>query len=691
MKSISSHRNHIQTKSRKNPLDSLRNEQGAIDLASIMVGVIVIGLIGGVIAATVFAVIPWAQDAAAKQQLDNIVTAENAYMGFSSVSPSLLPSTARPNTYGYSNELEAANVLIQGKTYCVIATPDGKGYNAYAQSGSGKVWTASEKKTQPELYPDALPSACAFIADGFPTPPPPPYVNPTPKLTKLTYQCPTARTGAIPMNGSLTGTETWSDGVTVTYTGAADPTSRTLLAGVTYTVTFDGTYKFFNSGDLQTCVRSLDHWGMSTGAISGMSAFYGASLLTSVPEHIPSTVTGVEGMFSGATIFNDPNISKWDMSNVRSTFQMFTNAKAFNQPLNNWNMSQVDNPGWMFYGASAFNQPLNKWNMSKATNMMYMFNGATAFNQDINSWDVSKVTAMNGMFFNAKAFNKPLNNWNVGAVTGFNGMFTNSESFNQPLDNWNTSNGKAMQGMFNGAISFNQNIDSWNTGNVTNMSSVFKDATSFNQPLNNWNISKVWTMSYMFSGATAFNQPLNKWVHTSATDLQFVFQNATAFNQNINSWNVSSVDTMNYMFSGATAFNQPLNSWNTVSLTNLSEMFSGATSFNQDISSWNTSNVTRMTSMFDGATAFNKPLNSWNTSKVSQMAFMFRDATSFNQPLNNWDVTKVTNIGPMFRNATAFYQDLSSWNLASLTTVTTASYFIYSGFPTAYLPPKITL
>lgn len=57
------------------------NEEGAIDLASIMVGIIVIGLIGGVIAATIFAVIPWAQDNAAKQQLNSVKTAEDAYRG----------------------------------------------------------------------------------------------------------------------------------------------------------------------------------------------------------------------------------------------------------------------------------------------------------------------------------------------------------------------------------------------------------------------------------------------------------------------------------------------------------------------------------------------------------------------------------------------------------------------------------
>jgi type II secretory pathway pseudopilin PulG len=66
---------------RGNIKEAFCNEEGAIDLASIMVGIIVIGLVGGVIAATVFAVVPWAQDNAARQQLDNVGSAQNAYLG----------------------------------------------------------------------------------------------------------------------------------------------------------------------------------------------------------------------------------------------------------------------------------------------------------------------------------------------------------------------------------------------------------------------------------------------------------------------------------------------------------------------------------------------------------------------------------------------------------------------------------
>jgi alpha-tubulin suppressor-like RCC1 family protein len=64
----------------RNLRQALRSDTGAIDLASIMVGVIVIGVIAGIIAATVFAVIPWSQNSAAKGNLDAVRTAEGVAM-----------------------------------------------------------------------------------------------------------------------------------------------------------------------------------------------------------------------------------------------------------------------------------------------------------------------------------------------------------------------------------------------------------------------------------------------------------------------------------------------------------------------------------------------------------------------------------------------------------------------------------
>lgn len=66
-------------------LATLRSTEGVIDLASILVGVLVTGIIAGGILATVFMVVPWAQDEAAKADLAAVNQAESvAYtMAFS--------------------------------------------------------------------------------------------------------------------------------------------------------------------------------------------------------------------------------------------------------------------------------------------------------------------------------------------------------------------------------------------------------------------------------------------------------------------------------------------------------------------------------------------------------------------------------------------------------------------------------
>lgn len=152
-----------------------RNEDGAIDLASIMVGIIVIGLIGGVIASTVFVVIPWSQDNAAKQQLDSVVSAESAYFGLSADNPPALPAGAKANSFANSTELATAQLLGTGPNYCAITTDDGKGYTAYSKSASGAVFTVTDKNSKADRFngsiPNPLPAGCQFLTEGITTPP----------------------------------------------------------------------------------------------------------------------------------------------------------------------------------------------------------------------------------------------------------------------------------------------------------------------------------------------------------------------------------------------------------------------------------------------------------------------------------------------------------------------------------------
>ena len=135
--------------------DSFRNEDGAIDLASIMVGIMVIGLIGGVIAATTFSVIPWSQDNAAKQQLESIHTAQNAYFGINADPSQILTAGQTSNTFTDSAGLDNADLLTTDDSYCVVPLSGGKDYQAYSKSGSGTVFTASNsnKKAVPVVAP----------------------------------------------------------------------------------------------------------------------------------------------------------------------------------------------------------------------------------------------------------------------------------------------------------------------------------------------------------------------------------------------------------------------------------------------------------------------------------------------------------------------------------------------------------
>ena len=366
------------------------NEQGAIDLASIMVGVIVIGLIGGVVAASVFTVIPWAQDNAAKQQLDSIVSAQSAYKGLSSGVPPATPPNHTANSYADSSKLESAGLLSSDiASYCTTPTEDKQGYQAYVRSSTGKYWTVSNADTKPRVInPEDVHFACGSVLE--------PYVDNAPLRTQITYLCDTTMTIGIPIRERQSGgVVTWSDGETYTAPSGSSLIKKELKGGVEYTLSFDGKYGLFShsihGGDANPCFRSLDHWGSETGVTNASNAFHNLTNLESVPATIPSSIRLTSYMFSRIPNFNDPNIQKWDMSQVTDISGMFNEATSFNQPLNDWDVSNVEQMRSTFYGARAFNHPLNNWNVSKVTNMKSMFGNNHTYKQDLSMWNTASL------------------------------------------------------------------------------------------------------------------------------------------------------------------------------------------------------------------------------------------------------------------------------------------------------------
>ena len=477
---------------------AFKNEAGAIDLASIMVGIIVIGLIGGVIAATVFIIIPWAQDNAAKQQLDSVVAAESAYVGLSS--SGALPTSHPENSYGDSGLLADAKLLTEGSNYCAVDTLEGKGYVAFSLSASGNLFYITDQNTKPGKTSGSqipLDSACDSLRNRDINEPE--YESFMPQTTTLVFRCDAEPFGGkiqIPLNDFIYDEYddvkmTWSDGVVyenlIEYWNTG---GRDLEVGKEYTVTVEGRYKqLVGRGD--SCFRGITHWGADTGVTDINWAFRGSSSIDRMPPHLPPTVTDLSNLFRDSTAINDPNIGKWDVSNVTNMAGMFSGwQNSFNQPLNDWDVSNVKDMNMMFYDNPVFNQPLDNWKPVNVTNMRLMFAYAKDFNGALNGWDVSNVKDMGLMFTNAQSFNQPLNGWKLGSVEDMGSMFSSATAFNQNINDWDVSSVTIMNAMFAGAQAFNQPLDKWDVSNVTTIYSIF-GGTPFMHDISNWNTQSI--------------------------------------------------------------------------------------------------------------------------------------------------------------------------------------------------------
>jgi surface protein len=317
-----------------------------------------------------------------------------------------------------------------------------------------------------------------------------------------------------------------------------------------------------------------------------------------------SNITSMRQTFSNCYLFTNggsDGITGWDVSNVSDSFETFVRATGFNHPIGNWNTSSFNTLRRYFYGDGlnmSFNQPLSGWDTSNVTNMWNTFSYCNQFDQDIGNWNTSKVTRMDGMFrisnFN-NGGSSSISGWDTSGVNDMNAMFSNSP-FNQPIGIWDTSKVTDISNMFS-TCSFNQDIGNWDTRNVTLMDNMFNLATGFNNggspSISGWETSGISSTFRMFRSAYSFNQP-------------------------IGTWDMSNVNTMREMFFGESlsmAFNQDIGNWNTSKVTDISNMFTRCTSFDQDLSNWVVTGVTNASSFMSFITLstenYDRTLSGW--------------------------------------------------------------------------------
>ncbi|KQO98916.1 hypothetical protein [Leifsonia sp. Leaf264] len=154
------------------PLPTLASLRAAIDLASIMVGVIVIAIIGAIIAASVFTVIPWSQDEKAKVDLTAVKDIQAI---------AKLPAPGGVGRYLETADLTSGALAgFEGKkvddpgTLLVTTDQDGTCYVATSRSQSGQVvWYVTDKNPAPQKTAIA-PDYCGIdvVQQGEDTPGP---------------------------------------------------------------------------------------------------------------------------------------------------------------------------------------------------------------------------------------------------------------------------------------------------------------------------------------------------------------------------------------------------------------------------------------------------------------------------------------------------------------------------------------
>ena len=145
---------------------------------------------------------------------------------------------------------------------------------------------------------------------------------------------------------------------------------------------------------------------------------------------VPTIVaTSLSRLFKASKIKESPDLSWWDVSNVRDMSFMFHDAKTFNADLSKWDVSNVQDMQHMFFGAYVFDSNISTWKVSNVKNMDYMFSFTHLFNSDLGDWDVSNVIYMAYMFYHANSFYCDLNNWDTSNVKYMTGMFDRTLMF----------------------------------------------------------------------------------------------------------------------------------------------------------------------------------------------------------------------------------------------------------------------
>lgn len=125
-------------------MNILKSSRGVIDLATIMTGVVITGLLTGGTAAVFLGLIPWMQDSTAQASLSTLSLAQSSSM-------------QAYDQYSDTAGLVKLGVIQASSDYCT--QPVGDTYISYARGGSGRIFTVTGTDT-PTLFTGDVAATC---------------------------------------------------------------------------------------------------------------------------------------------------------------------------------------------------------------------------------------------------------------------------------------------------------------------------------------------------------------------------------------------------------------------------------------------------------------------------------------------------------------------------------------------------
>lgn len=444
--------------------------------------------------------------------------------------------------------------------------------------------------------------------------------------------------------------------------------NTTAAAGRTRIVPVTGNQ--FELLNIATRVDAFESWGgyefVGAPAITPIPFSFNKQYLVGVPANAPNCDILAQ-FFYGASLFNDPNVLTWDVSNVTNMDTMFRDAAIFNQPIGVWNVSSV-------------------------TNFSNMFNGAANFNQNLTLWCLANITDPNTQmvdtFINMPAMNEafkpiagtcPRGEIDYVTLSGASKYLGVGESFtisyNTNLDDtgrvWSVSDPAIatitdglLQGVTEGTVTVSLTI-----GAITKTVEVIVKVRNSPFIMTKGAGSSVISLELQLDSREQYSVMVDYGDGSPEQELVLIQGSINTVSLYRNYPDTTERTIAIYspweplpnveIITGVTAVTSwPEDGWTGMALgpdivsvpssiptevTNLSRMFNGSGTFNQNISTWNVSNITNMYNMFYNASTFNQDISGWNTGKVTNMQSMFYNATVFDQDLSQWCVYSVLN------------------------------------------------